>query len=130
MDLAIRREDLFAVDREIAACKVRHSSAGFLQDHQAGGGVPGVQIHFPKAIDAAERRVAEIQRGGAAAPDGLALDHEGLELTHCSFDFFAEAVRKSRHDQSAAKRIDIRHMEPLSVHKTAEPSSPAEHLIA
>src|SRR6185436_8771805 len=120
MDLSIRREDFFAVYREIAAPKVRHSSAGFLQDHRTRGGIPGVQIHFPEAIDAAERRVAEIQRGGAAAPNSLTLDHEGLELTHCNFDVFAEAIRKSRHDQSVAKRIDIRDTEPLPVHKTAE----------
>src|SRR5206468_10469641 len=74
--------------------------------------------------------VAQIEGGGTAATHGLTLHQKCFELGHGSSDFFAEAVRKSRHDQGASQRIDLRWLQPLPIEERTHATSAAEHFVA
>src|SRR5687768_13375876 len=99
MNPAVRREDLFPVNRKRTVREVRYPAPGFLKDHNPRGGIPGMKVHFPESVDTAKRDVAEVESCGTAATHGLTFDEKRFELRQHSLDLFAEAVRESRHDQ-------------------------------
>src|SRR6059036_3707825 len=99
MDLSVRGDDLLSINREGAIGKIRHTAAGFFEDDEAGGGVPGVEIHFPETVAAAERDVTDVEGGGTAAADALTFEQECLELAHGDFHFLADAIRKAGEEE-------------------------------
>src|SRR5207249_4359874 len=95
MDFAIRSDDLFAVNGKWTAREIGHTAAGFFEDDEAGGGIPGMEIHFPETVAAAERDVTDVEGGGTAAADALAFEQKCFELAHGHFHFLADAIRKA-----------------------------------
>src|SRR5438105_4534757 len=53
MDLPVRGDNLLSVNRKGPAGKIGHTAAGFFEDDEAGGGIPGMEIHFPEPVAAA-----------------------------------------------------------------------------
>src|SRR5262249_48922593 len=98
VDPAVGGDDLFSVDREWVAREIRDAAAGLFENHKAGGGIPGMEVHFPKAVCTSKRNVAQIQSGGTGTAHSLTLKQECLELTDGSFHFLADRVREARQD--------------------------------
>src|SRR5690349_7305298 len=71
VNASIARDELFAIDRELASFEVRHAATGFRNDQGACRHVPGMQLHLPEPIESARGHIAEVCRGGSGAPDAL-----------------------------------------------------------
>ena len=50
--------------------KVAGAAAGFFDEEDSGGDIPGLEFEFPEGIKAARGYVAEVQGRAAVAPDG------------------------------------------------------------
>src|SRR5579864_1607020 len=68
VDQPVRRERFSAVQLKRAAVKIRHSAARFLHHQHAGSRVPGIEIEFPKTIEAAAGDGTQIQRSRSRTP--------------------------------------------------------------
>src|SRR5579864_519567 len=68
VDKPIRCERLSAVQLKRAAVKIRHSAARFLHHQHASSRVPGIEIEFPKTIEAAAGDGTQIQRSRSRTP--------------------------------------------------------------
>src|SRR6185312_2796701 len=64
VNLGIARDDI-GPKRVFGPRRRADAAAGFLDEQRPGGGVPGRQAEFPKAIDASRGDVGEIERGSA-----------------------------------------------------------------
>ena len=77
---AVARDDVAARTRRRSAGAIAHASARLLDDQEARGDVPRVQLQLPVAVEAAARDVAEVERGAAVAAHGARVLHEAPEV--------------------------------------------------
>src|SRR5579875_602548 len=75
---AVAGEGFRAVEMEGGAAHVADAAAGLGDDQLAGGGVPGLEVEFPEALEAAAGGVAEIEGGGAEAAHAVGAEAEVL----------------------------------------------------
>ena len=71
VDEAVGGEDDGAAELVGISGEVGDFAAGFFDEQDAGGGVPGFQAKFPEAVETADGDAGEIERGGAIAADSV-----------------------------------------------------------
>src|SRR5437016_10347164 len=126
MDSPVRGDDLLSIHREWTAREIRHAAASFFEDDEAGGGVPGVEIHFPETVAAAVCDVTDVEGGGTPAPDALTFEQECFELAHDDFHFLAEAIRKAGEEEGIRQLVRIRDTHRFAVEEGARDALPTE----
>ena len=82
VDEAVGGEDLAAVEGELAAVEVGDAAAGFLDEEIAGGGVPGIELELPVAVEASAGDVGEIKAGRTGATNAVRAQRELLVEVH------------------------------------------------
>src|SRR5437773_2632937 len=130
MDFAIRSDDLFAINGKWTAGEVRHAATGFFEDDEAGGGVRGVEIHFPVTVAAAVCDVTDVEGGGTPAADALTFEEKCFELAHGDFHFLADAIRKAGQEEGIRQLVRIRDTQRLAVDEGTKTARSTEHFIA
>src|SRR5579872_1707138 len=67
LNLAVRRENLFARDAVVFAGKIRYTAAGLFNQQDACRSIPRVEIELPKGLHPAGGDIGQIERGRAGA---------------------------------------------------------------
>src|SRR4030088_2094035 len=67
MDEFIAADHVAGLERVVIALDAGDGAAGLAHDDLAGREIPGLQVAFPIAVEAAGRDVGEVERGGAEA---------------------------------------------------------------
>ena len=61
VDQAVRSQHLPAVEPERSAREVRNLAARFLEQQDAGGRVPGIQVELPESLKAASGHIGQVE---------------------------------------------------------------------
>ncbi len=100
VDLGVAGHDV-GPERIFGAARRADAAPGLLDEQDSGGGVPGRQAEFPKAVDAAGRHVGQIQGGGARPAHAGCGGHDDFEHGQVGVEVGALAKRKAGADQRA-----------------------------
>src|SRR5450432_632099 len=128
MDEAIGRKDDRTAKLVRLAVEIADLAAGFLDQENAGGGVPLVKAELPKSFKAAGGYAGEIQRGGAIAANTVGAQSEvpivmnvgaGNALVH----------RETGAEQTGAKLGNLGDVNGLAVERGALAASGSEQFI-
>ena len=113
VDQTVRRQHLPAVEPEWAAGEVRHLAARFLEQQDAGGGVPGIQVELPESFIAAAGHVGQVERGRAGAPHSMRAQGELVVEVNVRIVVALAAGEAGRHQRLGQIR-DRRHVHRAS----------------
>jgi hypothetical protein len=107
VDLRIRREQAAGLQRVFAAVQLGHDAAGFLDEQDSRGHVPGLQVQLPEGIEPAARDVGEVERGGAGAAHSRGLLDDRAELRQVGVEARAGADRHARADERVIQHVGL-----------------------
>ena len=86
-----------------SAGAIADAPARLLDDQDAGGDVPGVELQLPEAVEAARGHVAEVERRAAVAAHRARALHEGAEVVEVVVGAVVHVVGEAGRDQRAAE---------------------------
>ena len=130
MNAAVAAEEGQLVDVVRGAREVRHASARLFDQQVAGGLVPGLQRHFPEAIEASRRDVGAVQRRAAEAADGLRFLQEADEALVAVIRILPDVVREAGDQHGLLDTGCIGNVYPFPVEEGARAARGVEQFVA
>ena len=129
MEDAVGRHDLVRAQSERRAVEPGRPAAGFGHHQDSRHHVPGLQPLFPEAVHAPRGQVAQVEGGGAVAPDRPRLAHEPIEQPELAREVVPQVVGEAG-DEHAAQQLGRRgDLQPPAVQVRAPALFGGEQLV-
>src|ERR1700756_4071158 len=111
---SVRRQCLTAVQFKRRSVEAADLAARFFHDEHAPSGIPGIEIKFPEAIEAAAGDIAQIERRRSRAPDAVRAQRDLVIEINIGI-LVALMAGKTGRDQAFLQLRGLRHVDRLAI---------------
>src|SRR3954470_5018980 len=129
MNQPVGSQDLAAGELERATVHVGYDSSRLFDQQDAGGGVPGIEIEFPKSFHPAGGNAAQIESRGAGAAHSMRAQRDLVVVVDVRA-LVALVAGEAGGDQALNQLLRLRDANSFSVQRRAGAALGGEELVA